>query len=405
MRHLKIRLSIGDILFLAAMSLAVAFPQPSSYKALAIVAFFGYTVVVSLGRGFSTKNAMQYFWAIVFGGYCYFSKVWSVLPEAANEVLNNVLWSMLLSVAVVNYVVINRYDVYDIVKRLIFVIVVFVLNILANGDYVKDRLTLIMGDYSLNANAFGQIAISLACFLLYCCKKRGWRNFWFTALLIALVVFALLSGSRKVLISIGIYAVMILMYEYPPTDFTKMFVRPLIIVGVLGFALLCIMNIEGLYATLGVRIESALAFFSGDDTADGSAATRMQMIETAWNMFTQKPITGYGLNTFAEIAGFNAYAHNNYLELLANLGLVGVLVYYCPLLGYLRKAYWNWRRGYIHSVLPLSIIAVSIISDIGMVSYFSMVSHAFLALAIGMSINISSNPERELKAPAQEEQD
>ena len=215
-------------------------------------------------------------------------------------------------------------------------------------------------------------------------------------LLIALAIFALLSGSRKVLISMGIYVVMILMYEYPPRDFAKLFVRPLIIVGVLGFALLCIMNIQGLYATLGVRIESALAFFSGDDTADSSAATRMEMIETAWNMFTQKPITGYGLNTFAEIAGFNAYAHNNYMELLANLGLVGVLLYYCPLLVYLRKAFWNWRRGYIHSVLPLSIIAVSIISDIGMVSYFTMVSHSFLALAIGMTINISSKPEKGL---------
>ena len=134
---------------------------------------------------------------------------------------------------------------------------------------------------------------------------------------------------------------------------------------------------------------------SGETDGDGSAQTRIRMIEKAYEIFKEHPILGMGLNTFAQSAGFGAYAHNNYMELLANLGLSGCLIYYIPLLIYFKRAYVNWRREYAQSVLPLAIIGIYLINDIGLVSYFAMTVHPFLALGLGLCINISSQQNKE----------
>lgn len=52
------------------------------------------------------------------------------------------------------------------------------------------------------------------------------------------------------------------------------------------------------------------------------------MMETAWKMFSQKPILGWGWNAFAILAGYGYYCHNNYLEIMVSMGIVGFLIYY-----------------------------------------------------------------------------
>ena len=54
---------------------------------------------------------------------------------------------------------------------------------------------------------------------------------------------------------------------------------------------------------------------------------------------------------------------------------------------YFYKAYSNWKRKEDGSVVPLVIIFVFLLNDFANVSYFSIVSHVFLALAIGLCIN------------------
>ena len=390
MERIKLRINIGDICFLTAMSLTVAFPNPSVFKAIAIVVFFGYMLLLSLGYGINTKNTLQYVWAIGFFVFCQFSKRWSVMPDAADEVLNNVQWSLLLSVAIVNYIIVYKLDAFDIIKRMLFVALVFLVNVVLNGQYNGGRFTVTIAGYALNENVFGLIAVGLACYMLYWLKKQKKKSTLLIILLGVLALLALISGSRKVLISLVAYVIIFLMYEYPPADFIKQFVRPFVVVAIAGVAFLCVMNIEVLYNSIGVRIESLFDAMSGNLAVDSSAYTRIRMIEKAYEIFRENPWIGRGINTFAHTAGFGAYAHNNYMELLANMGLMGFLIYYVPLFMYLRKAFVSWKCGYAHSVLPLAIIGLTLVNDFGAVSYASMVMQAFLALGIGMCISVSS---------------
>lgn len=380
-------INIGDFLFFITMVFVIGFPVPSIFKAISIVTFFIYTFCVQIIREKSTGNFLQYFWAISFFVYCHISEFWSVYPKAMDEVILNVQWSLLLSVAIVNYIIINKLSVMDIANRMAIVACVFLLDVIINGTFFKSRLTLVIDEYLVNANTFGQIAIGIGCFLLFWAKKNKWKNIFLIGGLIALLIISLLSGSRKTLLTFALFMVFIIFYEYPSESAEKTLGKFLGIFLVIAVSYLCIMNIDALYNTIGSRLESLFDFMEGNETSDGSAKSRMLMIEKGFDMFMEKPLLGHGLNTFSYTTVFNTYAHNNFVELLANIGLVGFLIYYIPLFVYLYRAYRNWKRKEESSVVPLAILFVFILNDYANVSYFSMVSHVFLALAIGLSIN------------------
>ena len=157
-------INIGDFLFFVTMFFVVGFPAPSIFKAISIVTFFVYTFCVQIIREKSTGNFLQYFWAISFFAYCHISELWSVYPKAMDEVILNVQWSLLLSVAIVNYIILNKLSVMDIANRMAVVACVFLIDVIINGTFFKSRLTLIIGEHLVNANTFGQIAIGIGCF-------------------------------------------------------------------------------------------------------------------------------------------------------------------------------------------------------------------------------------------------
>lgn len=390
MGKLTVRFNFADILFCISMIFVAAFPNPSVFKALAIILFFADTIFLSIASKRNTKNLLQYIWWILFFAFCNLSKIWSAYPQAADEIFTNIIWSALLSIAIVNYISLYNLSVVDIAKRMLIIAVAFFVDVILNGEYIDDRYTVVIDGYVLNENVFGQIALSLSCYLLYWNKKRNWKSMSINICVLILIVLALLSGSRKTLVSLAVFIILIIFYEYPPKSIVKAFVKILGIALVLGLLYWCIMSIEALYLAIGIRIEELLDFIGGNQTADGSADTRVQMIETATQMFKNKPFLGYGLNTFSYLTTFGAYAHNNYLELLANIGLTGCLLYYIPLFIYFFKALSNWKNSCKDSVIPLAVIGIFLANDFAMVSYSAMVSHAFLALAIGLCVNTNN---------------
>lgn len=393
MKKIKV-VSIADILFYASMSMVVAFPNPSVYKAILISVFFLYMEVVSFIKRKSLGPIMHILWALAFYIYCAKSVIWSLYPEATAEVIGNVQWCMLISVSVVNYIRVYRFTAIDIAKRMAMLGLVFLFSVLMNGEYNEGRFTIVIGDYILNENVFGQISIGMACYLFYWSKRKRWKAPLINIYAIILVVLALISGSRKSLIGLVVYLVGFAVYEYPPKNMQRSLFKVFSVAAVAVVVYVLVMNVEVLYNALGSRIESLLQYLSGEDDADGSARTRMEMLAFAYRMFEDKPLAGYGLNTFRYFSGYGAYAHNNYMELLANIGLAGFSIYYLPILIYFTMAIKLWKNKVRESVVPLCILLVFIFNDFFTVSYFTMVSHLFLAPAVGMVYNLTYSPRR-----------
>lgn len=83
----------------------------------------------------------------------------------------------------------------------------------------------------------------------------------------------------------------------------------------MGFPLYySIFNIPIFYSILGRRLESSFDFYSGGEKNEGSLSMRSYMIKFGLEKFQEKPILGY--------------AHNNYIELLVNIGVIGAVAFY-----------------------------------------------------------------------------
>jgi len=78
--------------------------------------------------------------------------------------------------------------------------------------------------------------------------------------------------------------------------------------------------------TMRVRYASIL-YVLDEEARDSSASAREQIIQDAWAIFLDRPVTGVGIGGFATARGerFNRWfwPHNLYLQALAELGIIG----------------------------------------------------------------------------------
>lgn len=74
------------------------------------------------------------------------------------------------------------------------------------------------------------------------------------------------------------------------------------------------------------RLNSMIDVFMSPSYSDESTDQRVSFIEIGWEGFLNSPIFGHGQDAFAFYNEF--YAHNNFIEILFNLGLIGFFLYY-----------------------------------------------------------------------------
>jgi len=101
----------------------------------------------------------------------------------------------------------------------------------------------------------------------------------------------------------------------------------------------------------------------------GSTYEREYLIKQAWSVFQDGPIFGHGLATFYQLNTLHLYAHNNYMELLANVGLVGFTFYYL-MYYFLIKNALKIKSNTI-KIIFLIFIIILLFMDLALVSYSS----------------------------------
>ena len=103
-------------------------------------------------------------------------------------------------------------------------------------------------------------------------------------------------------------------------------------------------------------------------------------------MFYEKPILGYGINNFVSKIGQRigvwTYAHNNYYEILADLGIVGFLIYYSYYIYLMASLFRAWYKG-CGSLVKLMIVLLGaiMICEYGLVSYYQVYIHVTICCA------------------------
>jgi O-antigen ligase len=143
-----------------------------------------------------------------------------------------------------------------------------------------------------------------------------------------------------------------------------------------------IFEVPFFYELIGWRMEGMVALLRGEPTvADSSSITRAMMLNSAMQTFYDNPIFGVGMNNFRF---FNivrvTYAHNNFAEIAADLGILGLTAYYWIFL-YIIK---NYLKKYkLHDKMRdflFVIIMVYLMNHMALVTITDMLQCIFICL-------------------------
>jgi O-antigen ligase len=140
-------------------------------------------------------------------------------------------------------------------------------------------------------------------------------------------------------------------------------------------------------------------------TEGGAMAGRELLFPALWQMFHEKPLTGWGpINNQYEVINrapdlikrpeqMTKDAHNLYLEVLTSTGLLGAVPFFLAMLLCVRGA---WRaRGGPFGIMPLSVMAVFLVANISLNQVVHKPFWMFMALALAA--------ERRTRAQVREE--
>ena len=201
-----------------------------------------------------------------------------------------------------------------------------------------------------------------------------------------MLVVILLTGSRKAIIFV-VTAILFIIY-INNNNRLKGKIKFLILGTIILIATMyVVIKIPIFYEVIGKRLEGIFALITGKGKVDNSANTRLQMIEYGFKLFKTRPILGYGVNNYRVMYGITygveRYAHNNFTELIVNIGINGAFIYYLSNYIVFRDLYKYQKKhkncGLIYPFM--AIIITYFLLGISLVYYDSKHYSIILALA------------------------
>ena len=381
------RENIIDFFVLMYFIACSAYRKGTGFDSLFVkVSFFSALfVIIIANKKIVVSRSLK--WVVLFWCFYFISCLWAKNRVDTMERLN-------VSIQTIGvYVIIpllfkDKDDINHVIKLII--ISLFYSGILLMvrtplSNYGSQRIGTAIG---LHPNGFGlrmAIGAVLSMFLL----KNQDNTKTKSGVLIALVVFfsslALLTGSKKALFVIigGLLAL-----ELYRSDGKKIIVNFVLGIIVLLVVIRLIMYNSLFYNVLGKRIEKTYNTLIGNTETgmeDKSLVERKFYINEAIKLFKDYPILGYGGNnfkTYLRESSYShiAYSHNNYVELLSTLGIVGFgiyyYIYYYLIKGIIKEKRWKDSSGLLLTILTVILLLL----DYGMVSYIENIYSIIIAL-------------------------
>jgi O-antigen ligase len=138
------------------------------------------------------------------------------------------------------------------------------------------------------------------------------------------------------------------------------------------------------FAGVAQRMKGLIAMVTGKGEMGASASIRKQMVQIGMEQFRKTPLVGIGIGCphyiSAKKLSFDAYLHNNYVELLAAGGVIGFVLYY-GIYVYLIGNLWAIKiRKSGDYIIVCTLIIVFLIKDYGMVSMYSKSTYFYFVI-------------------------
>ena len=249
-----------------------------------------------------------------------------------------------------------------------FIIINFLENPLTNMDlkYASNsRIGAGIAGDNVNVVAMNMCFAFASC--LHLAKdslKKSKKTFWYLAL-VFITICSFFTGTRKVLL---VFVVMLLLANRN----IKIRYKIMGLITVIA-AYLVLMNVDTFYFLLGHKID----FFRSDayKMYDYSDQIRHDLLIHSWELFKHRPWgSGFGYVQ----ATLGVYAHNNYMEVLASLGLVGFILYYGVYVWELCKSYL-YRKENSCKFCFYTLVGIMIL-EVGQITCYYPMIYVFVPL-------------------------
>lgn len=118
------------------------------------------------------------------------------------------------------------------------------------------------------------------------------------------------------------------------------------------------------FERFGKRLSYAIDSIGGDKEVKKAKSIqhRKELIHLAMMTFNANPIMGVGIDNFRFVEGH--YAHNNYVELLANVGIIGFLLFYSVYIFLSIRIFFSEYKEIL-----IMVVFILLIYDVFIVSY------------------------------------
>ncbi|PEY78907.1 O-antigen ligase family protein [Bacillus cereus] len=325
-------------------------------------------------------------WMFIFFLWSTMTCFWAINPMYSVDMLKTLFVNMVVF-CLISSIIQSEKDVIEILKLIAYTVSIIAIYMLFSMDLSlvgeKQIGVDILGE-KWNGNAIGLMMAFATIISLMLIKniKGKLKKTAFVAIIILTTTIALLTGSRKALFFIVFGSIMFILLMNKRRKFSSFFIIALI----LFVFYYLIMNVPTLYNVLGWRLEGLDALLTGKGEVDSSSQLRVSYIEYGLSYFKENPIFGYGINNFRAILGYEigrvTYSHNNYVELLVNVGLIGFIIHYVGYFYILKKITHTVllkKSDPIYAFLFTMLLAI-LIAQSGWVTYFEFLINLFLCL-------------------------
>lgn len=231
----------------------------------------------------------------------------------------------------------------------------------------------------INVNVLGTLAANVIIINIY--FKLFERFSWDILIVFPCLTMVAVCGSRRAMIVLFVGVVVLLLLKiYRKLD--VLFFIKVSLITILTAVLIHFTLTLPLFAVVAERMEGLINSIKGEGVVDNSTLSREMMIEVGYKLFQESPIVGIGLdNARAFNVKVGSYLHNNYVELAADLGIIGIILYYSMHLYVIVITIKYWKYDKRLSSIVLTLMLSLLISDIGVVSYYYKEYYFYLLLS------------------------
>ena len=325
------------------------------------------------------RNYKYLIMKLIFVTFCILSYFWAANKENIINWCLGILLRIMTSYTIIEFIN-SEENLEKVIKFLkisgiilcIRLLILVPINIWGNG-----RIGIYLSKDNVGYGYTGITYVLGMISTILMCKKH--KNKTDIICIIVFIIISLLSGSKKQ-IFITIIAIMILLL-FKSKNFIKALKNITIGILISTIFLIIIMKTPILYNAIGVRLLSfSSLFLENDIEIDKSTETRKEFLGEAFTVFLKNPLNGIGIDGFKYVNRYQfTWAENNFLELLADLGIFGMIIYYMPHLKIILELKRRIKKKKNIDISLLVEIICLVFIDLFMVSYASSTLQFFLA--------------------------